>query len=243
MLRCFDGRLLSSSFFGFLCRGRWGAWIGSPPLSFFGRIGEASNPGPGPCFHVGCSNPSGFRGKETLLAELGPGIWCLSEAQLSAITQLSTKGALRVLGFASQRDIRIHMGAPTQLRANSSWAGAWSGVLTSSDWASRALSVAWPTGTFETGRLQLVQHDVQGTPLIAASVYGYSPGNTHEAPLQMTEGLLEPLTKEVVFGRRGPRIMCGDFNRPVESLSQVAVWRFQGWVEAQESGPSPRARE
>ena len=59
------------------------------------RVGEASHPGPDEVAWFGTSNPSGLRGKESLLAELGCGVWCLSETQLSAENQRSVGKTLR----------------------------------------------------------------------------------------------------------------------------------------------------
>ena len=61
---------------------------------------EAENPGPlGPnLLWVGTSNPSGFRQKEHVLADLGPGIWQLSETQLSSVTIPSSCKALWSFG-------------------------------------------------------------------------------------------------------------------------------------------------
>ena len=163
-------------------------------------------------FRIGVptANPSGLRGKEPILAGLGPGIWCLSNR--STVTSAYT----------------------AQLRVNSAWAGSWSGVLTLSDWPSRPLSIAMQPGVYETGRIHLVQYVVNGLPLLTTNLYGYASGQTHVAPLQLTDQLLEPVTLEVVLGRKGPRIICGDFNHPAGQLSQVQVWKVQGWVEAQE---------
>ena len=49
-----------------------------------------------------------------------------------------------------------------------------------------------------------------------------------------TERLLESLTKEVVLGRRGVRLISGDFNHWHGHLNQVRIWQQQGWIEAQD---------
>ena len=82
--------------------------------------------------HLGTSNPSGLRQKEHVLADLGPGIWQLSETQLSSATLPAACKTLRSLGRAQHRDIRVHTGAAVPARTNSTWAGSWSGVLTAS---------------------------------------------------------------------------------------------------------------
>ena len=108
-----------------------------------GRVGEASNPGP-TLLRVGTTNPTGIRGKEQHVIDHGPGIWHFSETQLSHVTQQSSRATLQCLGRRANRHVRtvrIHTGAPAPLRPGSTWAGAWSGVLTMSDFPSMSLGL------------------------------------------------------------------------------------------------------
>ena len=198
------------------------------------RVGKPSNPGPVELIQVGTSNPSGLRGKEACLMDLGPGIWALSETQLSAQSFHASKHALVRQGKEAGRTIKVLSGAPAPLRSNSSWAGAWTGVLTLSDWQCRSLLVPWPNGHFQTGRVQLTQHIVGGFPLVHANVYGFASGNTHLAARQSTDALLTAITLEVVLGRTGPRIVTGDLNHHPSTLAEIDVWRSLGWKEVQE---------
>ena len=172
------------------------------------RVGEASHAGPSCLIPFGCSNPSGLRNKESHVVELGPGVWMLSETQLSSVTQASSKQRLQSLGRASQRDIRVHHGVPAALRSNSLWAGAWSGVCTTSDWTSSSLTLPWPSGLYQLGRAQVIQHVIESLPLA-------------------------PLTRELVLGRSGPRLIAGDLNHDADSLAEIQIWKQQGWVDAQ----------
>ena len=158
------------------------------------RVGEASHPGPSCLIPFGCSNPSGLRNKESHVVELGPGVWMLSETQLSSVTQASSKQRLQSLGRASQRDIRVHHGAPAALRSNSLWAGAWSGVCTTSDWTSSSLTLPWPSGLYQLGRAQVIQHVIESLPVVTATVYGFCTGGTHPHALEQTNELLAPST-------------------------------------------------
>ncbi|CAE7940377.1 unnamed protein product, partial [Symbiodinium necroappetens] len=146
------------------------------------RVGEASHPGP--CYSdsplssssnllIGCSNPSGLRGKESLLLDMGPGIWSLSETQLSAVTQQSSTKKLRYEASALNRNVRIHCGAPAALRCTSTWAGAYTGVMQLGDCPSTTVSIQWPAGVYETGRVQIVQHLLGHIPVIVGNIYGY----------------------------------------------------------------------
>ena len=196
------------------------------------RVGEASNPGPDNSFWLTTSNPSGLRGKEAVLIEHEIGIHCLSETQLSSVTMPTCKRTLQHLGKDQHRCIRVVSWAPAPLRAHSTWAGAWTGVLSISDWPAREVSIVWPDGLYETGRLQVVQHCIPGLPLLVANIYGYSPNHPHAAA--STDALLAPITKEIVLGRIGPRAIVGDFNAAQDDLSQVSLWKQAGWVDIQD---------
>ena len=63
------------------------------------RFGEADHPGPEQVqgsFAIGTMNPSGVRGKEGLITELGQGIWCVAETQLSSVTAQSASKTMRI---------------------------------------------------------------------------------------------------------------------------------------------------
>ena len=197
-----------------------------------GRVGEASNPGP-TLLRVGTTNPTGIRGKEQHVIDHGPGIWHFSETQLSQITQQSSRATLQCLGRRANRHVRIHTGAPAPLRPGSSWAGAWSGVLTMSDFPSVSLGLPWPDGAFQTGRVSVTQHAVGSLSMVSANVYGYCSGPTHPDSTARTNRPLTTLTEELVLGKTGVRIIAGDFNQDPANLEQVSLWLQQGWVECQ----------
>ena len=200
------------------------------------RVGEARNPGPDVQYtslQIGTTNPTGLRGKESLLMEAGEGIWHLSETQLSQATQASTRRAFRSLGTACNRRVRPIFGAPAEVRTNSRWAGSWTGVLIASDFPSQQLTLPWPDGVYETGRVTTALHMVCGLPLLSAAVYGYPKSAAHPRARDQTDALLQTLTTELVLGRSGPRIICGDLNHDQHVLSELDVWRSRGWVEAQ----------
>lgn len=45
--------------------------------------------------------------------------------------------------------------------------------------------------------------------------------------------LLQGVTEELVFGRQGPRLICGDFNAAAGSFDCMQLWEEQGWIEVQ----------
>ncbi|CAE7670713.1 unnamed protein product, partial [Symbiodinium sp. CCMP2456] len=200
------------------------------------RYGEADHPGPSPAppFSISTSNPTGLRAKEPHFMAWGPGIHCFSETQLSAVTLPACRQQFRLCAREANRDVRVLSGAPAPLRLNSQWAGSWSGVLQASDLPCRSQSLCWPSGLYESGRVMLAQHYHESTPLSVATVYGYPQGPTWPNARPQTDALLSVLTREVVLGSHGFRVICGDFNHDLDSLQQCALWRAQGWIETQD---------
>ena len=197
-----------------------------------GRIGEASNPGP--VLKIGTTNTAGIRRKESHLLTLGPGIWCASETHLTSVTQRSSDVAFRMLAHNLNRSPKILYGAPVAPRANSEWAGTWSGVLTLSDVPARSLSLPWPSEVWSTGRVQASRHFVDHLPFTIANVYGYAVGPTWPKAHSLTQTLLNTVTEEIVLGCSGPRLVCGDLNCTSTSLDAFEVWRNHGWVSLQD---------
>ncbi|CAE7466734.1 unnamed protein product [Symbiodinium sp. CCMP2592] len=208
------------------------------------RIGEAAHPGPAAStevFNISVSNPSGLRGKEALYEQLAAhpgsaryaGIHCYAETQLSAVTMPGSCARFRQIAKALGHQARTIAGAPAPLRTNSSWAGAWTGVLQVSSLPCRPFQLPWSPGLYETGRLVLACHYHHAIPLRVATVYGYAPGNTWPNAKADTDSMLSFLTRELVLGARGFRVICGDFNHAFDSLDQCAVWRRHGWIELQ----------
>ena len=207
-------------------------WSGMGSCSGF-RFGEADNPGPNASFCLSTSNPSGLRAKEGIVCEFPPGIHCVAESQLSNVTLPTSAGTLRSLARKQNRSLRVMTGAPAAIRSHSSWAGTWTGVLATSDFPSRGLTIEWPPGVFESGRVLLTYHDVGGLPVSGAVVYGYASSATHPQSRAATDDLLTTITKQLVLGRPGPRFVAGDFNHSPEDLSEIQHWLSLGWVEVQ----------
>ena len=201
------------------------------PAAF--RYGEAEHPGPPFSFNISTSNPSGLRNKESHYTDWGVGIHCFAETQLSAISLPISRALFRSHAKDIGRQARSIAGAPAPVRANSLWAGSWTGVLQVSDYPCRPIGVHWPSGLYESGRIDVAQHYLESTSLQVATVYGYPAGPTWPDALTRTDNMLRCLTQEVVLGSRGFRVITGDFNHDIDRLEQCALWRNQGWVELQ----------
>ena len=86
---------------------------------------------------------------------------------------------------------------------------------------------------YEKGRVAIAHHHASSLPITTAVVYGVPKSQAHPQALAETESILEPLTREVVLGRHGPRIIAGDFNHPTHALRDLGIWMEKGWVELQ----------
>ena len=198
------------------------------------RWGEATHPGPSTeGLHLfGFSNCSGFRLKEETALSLGPGVWSFEETYLTTVTQRSCSKQLRYLAAQSNRSLRIHLGAPVAPRANSTWAGTWSGVATLSDHPSYELNLPY-TGERACGRVLVTRHMINNQAITNAVVYAYPKGPTWPQATRLTSNLLQVLTHEVVLGGVGVRLVGGDFNASDSSLEIFQLWRQYGWETSQ----------
>ena len=61
----------------------------------------------------------------------------------------------------------------------------------------------------------------------------FQPALRGQGSRALNEQLLQSLSKEVVIGGVGCRIIQGDFNQSCDSLDAFQLWRHYGWVEAQ----------
>ena len=208
------------------------------------RIGEALHPGP-PGYSddgmedfqlvsFGCSNPSGLRQKESEAMELGPGIWAYSETQLSENTLPTCSRQLRRLASQHQRSVQVLAGAAVAPRSTSTWAGSWSGVLVTTDFKARSVSLPWPSGLYESGRVCASRHLVAGTPFLVVALYGFPRGPTYPAAVHLNNRMLSFLTTEVILGHSGPRVIMGDFNMGPHDSPVFNQWRQHGWQSAQQ---------
>ena len=198
----------------------------------FDRIGEADVPGPD-WLRITTSNPSGLRGKESHLVELGVGIHCISESQLSHITLPRSITALKSQAGALHRQPRVLAGPPVACRPGSTWAGTGAGVLTLSDLPCQDLKLPWCLGEFESGRIHASVHYLGHVRLQVLNCYGFCRGLTWPKAKELTENLLSTATQHLVIGSYGPRIVCGDFNFSDSELDTFETWKHYGWVSAQ----------
>ena len=196
------------------------------------RIGEARHPGPG--LTLSTSNPGGLRNKEALISSLGPGIHQFSETHVSAHTASAVKNTIKFIGMKEHRHLSTHFGHHAAVRANSQWAGTWSGVASVSDFVCKPLQLDWPTPLWESSRVQATLHNIGLHQILVVNIYGYPRGPTWPKAASLTSALLEHVSKQIVFGFSGLAAICGDMNFNPDELHEFAVWKSLGWQSAQD---------
>ena len=216
------------------------------------RIGEAKTPGPDHEFNpdsqfdqiawrrscsggalVGTCNPSGIAGKIDRFSSFPDGWWHVVETHATYGLQKQFSGALRKSSMASS-PIRVVAGAPAPFRPGSNTAGTWTGVLQFANTPLRRIELPWPSEIAESGRVVAVMGTLGCFDLIQASVYLPPAGPTFPKAHQLGEQLLSPLTSEIVLGRKGFRVIGGDFNSSPLSFRATRLWHSQGWRELQD---------
>ena len=212
----------------------------------FLRVGEAAVPGPPdvedppvwalpgqPSFSISIGNPGGLCNKLHHLQSYPEGWHHFAETHCSASQLHHVQAHLRAVSVQSGRLLRSTSGAPAPLRAGSSFAGSWTGVLAFGDCPLRNIPLDWPSDLYKSGRVMVSSAFVNGLELIAGTVYCPPRGPTHPRAREQSEELLRPLTENIVLGRSGPRFILGDMNCPAGSLDQMKLWESLGWVELQ----------
>lgn len=207
------------------------------------RIGEAINPGPTLGDHhlsmeghwLLSANPTGAAHKAHIY--LQPRVtWCLQERHL---TSRGTAAFLREVQAQAKHVTpdhrwRYHSGHPCPPRRDNAQVGKHMGVGFLSACPIRPLpgllaQEAQTTSRITAAALLLGPHWVEGITL-----YGYTPGYSHQYPLQWTQHLLAEAVTAILTLGRGPRFLSGDFNYSISELPALQVLLDQGWQEAQD---------
>ena len=219
-------------------------------LSF--RLGEARKPGP--CgsggaeelafeqiqwahehsegFSIGTFNPSGINNKFEVFKNFPAGWWGGAETQASRRQVSAFRASVR--NSSTGGTFRVVAGHDAPLRAGSLTSGAWTGVLHLASVPLREIRLPWPEHIFESGRVVASMALVDAVPIVHATVYLPPRGPTYPAAKQLGEAILAPITKEIVLGRKGCRVVTGDFNWPAGALQATKQWQEAGWKELQD---------
>lgn len=192
------------------------------------RIGEAQNPGP---VTLGTFNPTGLMGKSSQVNDLHHGVYAVQETHL---TYAGIRQFKRELSWGKSA-FHISHGAPAPPQSHNlrSVGGKQTGVAVLSTYPVRSLNHEWTSDEYSTARCHVSAAYVQSTWLTIGTVYGYSSRNNTTEVQTQTDSLLQGLTRRVVEGAQGLRMIAGDWNLERHQLPQADFWESKGWVEAQ----------
>ena len=152
------------------------------------------------------------------------GWWHFAETQASKFQQCVLQSRLQSISKIQGRYIRSVLGAPAQLRAGSTHAGSWTGVLSFGDCPLRELPIVSNNGEHSSGRLSFSTAFLPGIEITAATVYLPPRGPSYPHARQLSDLLLQRVSEELEFGRQGPRMILGDFNCVAGSLDAMKLW-------------------
>ena len=187
------------------------------------RYGEALHPGPGE-FCLGTFNPTGLAAKHSLVPQLAPGVYSVTETHLSSRGIHDFRLGLKLGGSGFQ----LHHGHPVPLRPGSAVAGQYSGVGFVSSFAGRASPHAWPPELFQTARLHVSSFLVGNLWILGGVAYGFATDKARTLPL------LDALLDRVLAQRTGLRFVSGDWNLEPHQLPQLERLRQQGFIDVQD---------
>ena len=77
------------------------------------------------------------------------------------------------------------------------------------------------------------KHYIGGTHIITSTIYGYPQNATWPQGHQLTNQLLATITKDIIYGSSGVRVVTGDFNCQAGDLAEQQIWLQCGWKESQ----------
>ena len=196
------------------------------------RIGEATTPGPALGPVLGNINPTGLMGKSNDVAQLPVGVYAVQETHLTGpgITKFRQELAWR----KSQYNLCHGAPAPPKNSSLRTIGGKHTGVGFLSSFSCRSITNEWSPEDFQTGRCLAAAAYVQSRWINLGTVYGYGENRQAVQVQQNTGRLLEGLTKRIVDGATGLRMISGDWNLPREQIPQADYWEAKGWMEAQQ---------
>ena len=198
-------------------------------------VGEATNPGP--FWHnedpqhddflwIGNANPTQLLNKEHYLSEWGQGIWTFSETS-------ATERAIPTIRKRSfDRGYNVLFGAPVAPQQKATiMRGKAGGVATATTLPVKSYAYPMPEFLHHSTRfmdcvVQINNHQ----SVYVSTIYGVA-GQNSAHPFSLTIDIFNQ-TAERALSFKGPAVICGDFNVPIESLEMWETLKQRGWFDA-----------
>lgn len=198
-------------------------------------IGEAKNPGP--MWHtevedtqkflwIGSANPTQLLNKEDVFDEWGQGVWTFSESSATEQAVCTIRNRLTKKGF------NVLFGAPVaQQQKSTVMRGKAGGVATVTSFPIQPYQYPAPDFLFKSTRyMDCLVHVNQKLSIYVATLYGVA-GQNSAHPTSLTYDIFNQAA-ERGLSYKGPAVICGDFNVPLESLEAWTTLRNHGWFDA-----------
>ena len=207
------------------------------------RIGEASNPGPSgtnsqfdnsnnrDVLWIGNCNPTQMLGKEEIFKEWGAGIWGFSETSATVAAQSTIRARLSLQGLNTIFGTAVEPQQRGQL-----FRGRAGGVAVASHLNIRPYVHPSPDFLYESTRfVDCVVYLNPDTPLYIACIYGVA--GTCSAHAERDKHYTSLTNKIFIHAAeraaqfRGPAIIVGDFNAPLELFESWAWLQSKGFKD------------
>ena len=222
-------------------------------------VGEANTPGPQSDFvfdklewalghsageAMGVCNPGGLNGKFDQFATFPAGWFGAAETHATLAQQRAFSHAVK--GSPAKPGFRTIHGHPAPFRPGSTTAGSWTGVMQMSTQPLRPVMLPWEGGEYESSRVVCAMGRLGAILVLNTVIYLPPRGPTFPQAKVLGEAFLEEVTREIVMGKGGCRVIMGDFNSSVDTYRSQQIWRDAGWRELQDElyrrhGIQPRA--
>lgn len=193
------------------------------------RFGEADNPGPCDLAIATC-NPTTIWNKQEQILKLCPAIVGLSETAATQQVQA------QLSKWYKDRCLFSHWSAPvgTQGTSTAGFRGLAGGTAIVSSYPIRSSLIDLPPEVCQSTRfcdahIQIVPHRF----LYMASIYGPTVAYKYADHIALRDCLFNQAV-ERAMAFRGPAVIVGDFNAPLESLASWAILQRNGWIDTAE---------
>ena len=205
------------------------------------RVGEASNPGPGPhrpsneCvadrsdkkLRFTVCNPSAIHGKVNDFAELGSHVYFVAETSATLAAQKIFTKESRKHGFTPYFSAPCTVKRDTVLSRPSLRGEAYGSMVLSSipcrKFRERIDPIIW-----ESGRISFSILRIGNREILACSIYGFAAG--HQGFKKSTEALLM-YAFQIGLATKLPFVIGGDFNFPVQTSEPFRIYQSEGFFE------------
>lgn len=192
------------------------------------RCGEAKNPGP---WGLGVSNPTGLASKANRFDAYPPGIYAISETQLSSVGVARFQTELSC--HRSKFKLLHGKPAPPKKSSLSSTGGKNLGAGFLTSFPSRHIQGKWSEEVVNSSRCCAAHFLVNQTWISGGVIYGAAFNSDRKEVQKYTNGLIQHVSDHVL-GQPGPKFIGGDFNQHPGMLEVVKEWEAVGWREIQD---------